>query len=79
MSTPISEIIPFLERSLSANIIEWATAPLTAKGENYGSTMLSVEVKAKFDDAEHLLNDDVSSEFLGRFWFRLVLKTLQTN
>lgn len=61
MLTPISEIIPFLEKSLNAKIIDYTMAPLAAKGEHYGSTMLSVKIKVKFDDAKHLSNDDVSS------------------
>lgn len=64
MLTPISEIVPFLEKSLNGKIVDCATAPLAARGEHFGSTMLSVKIKVKFDDAKHLLNDDVSSVFL---------------
>lgn len=69
MLTPISEIIPFLEKSLNGKIIDCATAPLAAKGDHYGSTMLSVKVIVKFDDAKHLINDDVSSVVLFLLFF----------
>lgn len=79
MLIPIGEVIPFLEKSLNAKIIDYATTPLTAKGENYGSTMLSVKIKVKFDDAKRLLNDDVSSEFLFLLVFQFVLNAVFTN
>lgn len=44
----ISEIIPFLEKCLNATILDYTVAPLTAQGDNFGSTLLAINVKVKF-------------------------------
>lgn len=63
MLTQISEIIPFLEKSLNAKVIDCTTAPLAAKGDHYGSTMLSVKIKVKFNESTNSLDNDVSFPF----------------
>lgn len=44
----VREIIPFLEKSLNATILDYSAVPLTAQGDNFGSTILAINVKVKF-------------------------------
>lgn len=53
----ISEIIPFLEKSLNATILDYTAAPLTAQGDNFGSTILAINVKVKFSLGDDLLDE----------------------
>lgn len=59
----ISEIIPFLEKSLKAKILDYTVAPLTKQGDNFGSTLLAIDVKVKLT-----INDNISNE-VCRFIF----------
>lgn len=54
----ISEIIPFLEKSLNAKILDYTASPLTALGDNFGSTILAINVKVKFS----IRDDDILNE-----------------
>lgn len=53
----ISEIIPFLEKSLNATILDYTVAPLTKQGDNFGSTLLAINVKVKFNISADILNE----------------------
>lgn len=53
----ISEIIPFLEKSLNATIIDYMASPLTAKGDNFGSTILAINVKVKCSAEDNILDE----------------------
>lgn len=44
----IRAIIPFLEKSLNATILDYTVAPLTKQGDNFGSTLLAINIKVKF-------------------------------
>lgn len=57
MLKKISEIIPFLEKSLNATILDYTAAPLTAIGDNFGSTILAINVKVKFCSGDDTLNE----------------------
>lgn len=57
MLKQISEIIPFLEKSLNATILDYTAAPLTAQGDNFGSTILAINVKVKLNTINDLLNE----------------------
>lgn len=46
----IKDFTGFLEKCLGRKIVEYSLKPLTKPGENYGSVMLSVEVKLVDDD-----------------------------
>lgn len=59
----ISEIIPFLEKSLNATILDYSAAPLTAQGDNFGSTILAINVKVKFSMRDDILNEVWDSFF----------------
>lgn len=63
MLAQIREIVPFLEKSLNAKIIDCKTTPLAAKGEHYGSTMLSVKIKVEFNQCANGLDNDVRFRF----------------
>lgn len=47
MSAMTSEILAYLEKSLDGSILDYKLAPLTAVGENYGSKIMSLEIKIK--------------------------------
>lgn len=47
MPTTVNEILSHLEKSLDGHILDYKMAPLTAVGENYGSKMMSLEIKVK--------------------------------
>lgn len=53
----ISEIIPFLEKSLDATILDYTVTPLTELGDNFGSTLLAINVKVKFSTNDGILNE----------------------
>lgn len=53
----IGAIIPFLEKSLEATILDYSVAPLTKQGDNFGSTLLAINIKVKFG-----VNDSNSNE-----------------
>lgn len=57
----ISEIIPFLEKSLNAKILDYTVAPLTKQGDNFGSTLLAINVKL-------IINDSISHEVRFICW-----------
>lgn len=57
MRTNFSEIIPFLGKSLKATIIGYKIIPLTAIGEHFGSTMLSVQINFHFNHEDDRLNE----------------------
>ncbi|XP_031618118.1 uncharacterized protein LOC116337579 [Contarinia nasturtii] len=57
MLKPISEIIPFLEKSLNATILDFSAVPLTATGDNFGSTIMAINVKVKQNISNNLLNE----------------------
>lgn len=43
----IGEIIRFLEKSLDSKILDYSIGPLTAQGDNFGSTMVAMTVKIR--------------------------------
>lgn len=47
MPTAANEILPHVEKSLDGAILDYKITPLTAVGENYGSKMMSLEIKVK--------------------------------
>lgn len=51
----INEMVPFLEKAMDLKIFDYSIAPLTAEGDNFGSTMLSVTLKVK----SNRFNDDI--------------------
>lgn len=57
MLKQINEIIPFLEKSLNATILDYSAAPLTAQGDNFGSTILAINVEVKLDKINDLLSE----------------------
>lgn len=57
MLRQISEIIPFLEKSLNATILDYSAAPLTSQGDNFGSTILAINVKVKLNTIDDLLSE----------------------
>lgn len=68
MSRNISEIIPFLEKSLNATILNYTVTPLTKQGDNFGSTLLAINVKIKVSINDGILNEvRFSSNFFPQF------------
>lgn len=57
MFKQISEIIPFLEKSLNATILDYTAAPLTAQGDNFGSNILAINVKVKLNNLCDILSE----------------------
>lgn len=57
MFKQISEIIPFLEKSLNATILDYTAAPLTAQGDHFGSTILAINVKVKLNNLCDILSE----------------------
>lgn len=53
----ICAIIPFLEKSLNATILDYSVAPLTKQGDNFGSTLLAINIKVKLGIDEGNLNE----------------------
>lgn len=47
MSALASEILLYLEKSLDGTMLDYKLVPLTAVGENYGSKIMSLEIKFK--------------------------------
>lgn len=62
MMDNISQIVPFLEKSLNATILDYTVTPLTKQGDNFGSTLLAINVKIK-----HKINDGNLNE-VRFFW-----------
>lgn len=69
----ISEIIPFLEKSLNATILDYSAAPLTAQGDNFGSTILAINVKIKLNKISDLLSE-VCLQIVCVFFILLLFK-----
>lgn len=57
MFKQISEIIPFLEKSLNATILDYTAAPLTAQGDNFGSTIMAINVKVELNNLNDVLSE----------------------
>lgn len=57
MLSQISEIIPFLEKSLNATVSDYTAAPLTAQGDNFGSTIMAISVKIKLNNLNATLDE----------------------
>lgn len=53
----IRAILPFLEKSLNATILDYTVAPLTKQGDNFGSTLLAINIKVKLNINEENLNE----------------------
>lgn len=68
----IDEIIPFLEKSLNATILDYTVTPLTKQGDNFGSTLLAINVKVKFSK-----NDGIPNEVCS--FFKIILNQFQTK
>lgn len=71
MRTNFSEIIPFLEKSLKATIVGYKIIPLTAIGEHFGSTMLSIRINFHFNHEDDHLNEvntqNIKTKYLSLF------------
>lgn len=50
MPKTVNEILSHLEKSLDGHILDYKIAPLTAVGENFGSKMMSLEIKVKLNN-----------------------------
>lgn len=57
MLEQVRGIIPFLEKSLNARILDYSAVPLTAQGDNFGSTILAINVKVKFNAINDALGE----------------------
>lgn len=67
MLKQVNEIIPFLEKSLNATILDITAVPLTAQGDNYGSTILAVSVKVKFNVRNEIILNEVWPFYIHHF------------
>lgn len=68
MLKQVNEIIPFLEKSLNATILDITAVPLTAQGDNYGSTILAVSVKVKFNVRNEIFLNEVWPFYIHHFF-----------
>lgn len=53
----IRAIIPFLEKSLNATVLDYTVEPLTKQGDNFGSTLLAINIKVQFSISEDNLKE----------------------
>lgn len=53
----IRAIIPFLEKSLNTTVLDYTVEPLTKQGDNFGSTLLAINIKVQFSTSEDNLKE----------------------
>lgn len=56
-----SEIICYLEKSLDSKILNYTMAPLTAQGDNFGSTMIAMTVKVRLNKSSRIISNTTNA------------------